>query len=296
MERVAILLAVYNGRQWIDEQLQSILEQKNVGLDVYISVDLSDDGSYEHLVTTYSHLPNIHILDYGKRYGSAGSNFYRLVLDSPIDKYDYVSFCDQDDVWFDNKIQRAIKMIEQKHVDAYSGNVVAFWENGKECLISKSQPQVEYDFLFEAAGPGCTYVFKRSLACDFKQFLLNSTDAVNVALHDWLLYSFSRVNNYTWYIDDVPFMKYRQHASNQVGANNSIKAGFKRLKLAKCGWYKNEVNKLCVVLKFENDPIVDMIKRNDFKRTLLMLLNITKFRRRFRDRLMLAVFILLRWV
>ena len=44
--KVAILMAAYNGRKWIEEQLHSIWSQENVLIDIYISVDLSTDDTY----------------------------------------------------------------------------------------------------------------------------------------------------------------------------------------------------------------------------------------------------------
>ena len=44
---VAVLLAAYNGIRWINEQINSILNQKYVNVVVYISVDISSDGTYE---------------------------------------------------------------------------------------------------------------------------------------------------------------------------------------------------------------------------------------------------------
>ncbi|MBO98493.1 MAG: glycosyl transferase, partial [Flavobacteriales bacterium] len=45
--RVAVLLAAWNGMQWIEQQVESILKQKGVQADIYINVDISDDGTYQ---------------------------------------------------------------------------------------------------------------------------------------------------------------------------------------------------------------------------------------------------------
>jgi len=45
LPKVAFLLATYNGMQWIEEQLVSILSQSEVDVMVYISVDRSTDGT-----------------------------------------------------------------------------------------------------------------------------------------------------------------------------------------------------------------------------------------------------------
>ena len=44
---VAVLLTAFNGIKWIEEQVESIFYQKDVNIDIYISIDLSNDGTYE---------------------------------------------------------------------------------------------------------------------------------------------------------------------------------------------------------------------------------------------------------
>lgn len=293
MHKVLVLLAVYNGRKWIDEQLNSIRAQENVKVDILASVDLSTDGSYEYIQKNH---PDVHLLPYGKRYGSAGKNFYRLLLDAQFNNYDYISFADQDDVWLADKLSHAIRVINEKQVDAYSGNVTAFWEDGRQQLIDKSQPQVEFDYFFEAAGPGCTYVFKTKLALKFQFFLKNTLESQDVALHDWLLYAYARSNHYQWYIDSQSKMLYRQHANNEVGANESLKAACKRYHLVKNGWYKKEVVKLLSLFGDDNQLLKKNINKNRIFPKLSFMVNINKIRRRSRDRYAFLIFYILRFI
>jgi len=43
--RVAVLLAAYNGEQWIRYQLDSIWSQEGVTVDVFVSLDVSSDST-----------------------------------------------------------------------------------------------------------------------------------------------------------------------------------------------------------------------------------------------------------
>lgn len=296
MEKIAVLLAVYNGRKWVDEQIESILKQKDVSLELYISVDLSTDNSFEYLKDKYKLLSNIHFLPYGKRYGSAGKNFYHLLLNVPCENYNFISFADQDDIWHIDKLKNAITALKREARQAYSSNVIAFGKDGSQRLIDKAQPQVKYDYFFEAAGPGCTYVFTGNLAIHFINFLKTKNEAQEVELHDWLLYAYARHNNYAWFIDSRPSMLYRQHESNQVGANNSLAAWKKRICLVKIKWYRNEINKL-LRLFGNNDTkkIYDKINNSYFGR-LSLAFQVCKFRRRLRDKLTLMVLFILNMV
>jgi len=113
--------------------------------------------------------------------------------------------------------------MEIANAEAYSASVIAFWEDGREKLIDKSQPQRELDYLFEAAGPGCTYIFTNKAATLIKSYLNTFPELNGFVLHDWLSYAILRHNSYKWIIDSEPKMKYRQHSANQVGANTSFK-------------------------------------------------------------------------
>ena len=45
--KIAVLFAAYNGMKWMDEQIETIFNQQGVEITVFISVDLSTDGTYE---------------------------------------------------------------------------------------------------------------------------------------------------------------------------------------------------------------------------------------------------------
>ncbi|MVW23877.1 glycosyltransferase [Escherichia coli] len=293
MNKVAVLLAAYNGEQWIQEQISSILKQKNVDVTLFISIDQSSDNTLMLCEELALSEPRINLLPYGDIFGGAALNFYRLIKDVDFTSFDYISFADQDDIWLEDKLQRASLFLEK--YDVYSSNVIAFWPNGKAVLINKAQPQVKYDFLFEAAGPGCTYVIHRDVAIEFKKFIVSKWQEVKkIELHDWLFYSFSRVKNFQWVIDERPGMYYRQHQNNQVGANNTMAGAVKRLNLIKCKWYREQICRMISV--FEDEvyiPFYRELKTDSYFDKLKILPCLNKIRRRPRDRMYLAIAILI---
>nr|WP_302444092.1 glycosyltransferase [Hafnia alvei] len=292
MKKIAVLLAAFNGERWLNEQINSILNQRGVDITIFISVDYSDDNSFELCSDLSKKNNKIQVLSYGERFGGAGKNFFRLICDVNLDDFDYVSFSDQDDIWLDDKLYRACLILDK--YDVYSSNVIAFWPTGKKILINKAQPQVEFDYLFESAGPGCTFVFDIKCAKMFRAFLEDKHKEVElVALHDWLFYAFARANDFSWYIDSKPSMLYRQHANNQVGANNSLKAIFKRLKLIKSKWYSNQINKIADLLYDTDIPFRYYLKSNNYFKKLNLLRYITKLRRKTKDKILLCIVIIL---
>ena len=49
MKKVLILMATYNGAKYLDEQIQSLIEQKNVQVDILVRDDGSTDNTIEVL-------------------------------------------------------------------------------------------------------------------------------------------------------------------------------------------------------------------------------------------------------
>ena len=284
--KIAVLLAAYNGMQWIEEQIDTIFNQQDVDVTIYISVDLSTDGTYEWAEQLAEKHTNVALLPYGERFGGAGPNFFRLIKDVDVSGFDAFSFADQDDIWHPEKLAKAYSKIATGQCDVYSSNVTAFWADDRECLIKKSQPQKKLDHFFEAAGPGCTYVFSQKSILSFQRFLIKSGSGLNkVELHDWLAYAFCRESGFKWFIDDWSSMRYRQHENNQVGTNNSFAAYKKRFSMIKNKWLRKQVNAIIV--------LVAPAKLEMINSRLFLIRHSTELRRNLRDRLFLLVMIFL---
>jgi rhamnosyltransferase len=279
MDRVLILLAAYNGENYIQQQVESIHSQKNIYIDIYISIDNSTDNTIsicESLVRAHS---NVYLLSLGQNFGGAAKNFFRLFRDVDFSDYDYVALADQDDIWSEDKLFTAITEISTRKVDAYSSNVTAFWPDGREHLVDKAQPQREFDYLFEAAGPGCTYVFNQDLAQKIQKFLIEKYNVDYFILHDWLFYAYARSHGYSWYIDSVPHMDYRQHHNNQVGVNNSFKSFWVRLKYVVFDDGLLQVKSLLRLLSDSNPQLKEWALFGR-KQIFNMLFKVTQFRRK----------------
>ena len=283
---IAVLLAAYNGMEWIEEQVASISSQKNTSIQIFISVDLSNDKTYEWCQNLARNNSYIKVLPYGERFGGAAKNFYRLIRDVDFSYFDYIALSDQDDIWDSDKLHHAISVIEKDNLDGYSGNVIAFWSDGQERLLKKNFPQKRFDYFFEAAGPGCTYVFKQQAIQKFKKFLIKNWTKVNlVELHDWMIYAYFRSQGMKWKIDSKSLMRYRQHDNNQVGLNYGLKAYLIRLKKIKAKWYRNEVQKIIYLLNGRSSQDISLKKLFSTK-------NFWHLRRRPRDAIFLLFIII----
>jgi len=299
LPRVAVLMATYNGMGWIQAQLDSILTQENVDITLYASDDGSNDGTDDTLRVLRKIDPRVVVLPKIASTGSAGQNFYRLIRDVDTNAFDYVAFADQDDIWHQDKLIRHIHLINHHQVAAVSSNVTAFWPDGTEQLIVKSQPQLKYDFLFESAGPGCSFLMTPWLVARVREQLLAPiSQARQVALHDWLTYAVCRAYGAKWFVDATPSLYYRQHALNVVGANSGMLAKWTRLIQFQQGWYRAEVAKIShVCATINQDPKINVIARLVARPSLLsnlkLLCLVGDTRRRFIDRLGLAICLVL---
>ena len=94
-KKVAVMMSTYNGELYIEEQIESILQQPGVDVFLYIRDDGSSDGTLR-ILQKYSSTDKVHI-QYGKHIG-IGNSFMELLWSLP-DTYDYYSFSDQDDIW-----------------------------------------------------------------------------------------------------------------------------------------------------------------------------------------------------
>ncbi len=278
-------MAACNGKSWIGNQVNSILSQDAVDVKIFVSVDLSKDGT-EHLVDQLSlGEPRLSILPHGKKFGGAGPNFYRLISEVDFSGFDYVAFADQDDIWLPNKLSRACDQLTQAGADAYSSNVTAFWPDGRQVLVNKSQPQERWDFLFEAAAPGCTYVMSTKLARELQAFTLKNPKSMQkIAMHDWFTYAFARAKGFRWVIDSYPGMLYRQHAQNQVGANSGFRAFIYRAGRVLDGWGLGQSALIADALGLiEEQPVKRWLSGTRIG-YLRLALNFWQCRRRLRDK------------
>lgn len=250
---IAVLLATYNGAKYIEEQLLSILNQKNVSLSIYVSDDFSSDNTLEIIEKIQKKYNNIIILPQ-KNSGGAARNFFRLIKDVDIKNFEYIALADQDDIWNENKLSNAVLQLRNYQCDGYSSNVTAFWESGKRKLIQKAAPQTLYDYIYESPGPGCTFVATKESFQSFKLFLESNWEQISkIEYHDWFIYAYYRSRNFNWHIDQNSNMMYRQHENNQIGSNIGFSAIKKRLNLISSGWYKNEIKKIVTVLNLDKN-------------------------------------------
>ncbi len=248
--RILVLLATYNGKRWLDEQLDSLLAQEGVRVDLLIGDDRSTDGTRELLLDLCARRPEARLCGWDSGSGSAGGNFRRLYLAAEPAAYDYVALADQDDVWLPNKLARGVAALRQSGAQGYSCAVNAFWPDGKSAVLAQVARTRAADFLFEGAGQGCTFVVRAAAFARVQQFCRDHPQQANgLHYHDWLIYVLARAWDMAWYFDAQPMIRYRQHDGNEIGSRGGMGAINKRLGMIRNGWYRKQVRVAAAVYR-----------------------------------------------
>lgn len=225
MNKILVYMATYNGSKYIDEQIESILNQDNVVLDLWISDDCSTDDTIEKLYKYAAIHDNIFIFRNETNLGYK-KNFLSLIQREIHSEYDYFALADQDDVWDRNKLISGIEFIKENNVDlddntpmAYSSNLTVVNEN-LDVIGSLNSPEevkkfTNLNLLLENKCTGCTLIFNNAL----RKIVLDFPVERIKYPHDELICKLAIIFG-KYYFDVRSFIKYRQHSNNQIGAGN----------------------------------------------------------------------------
>lgn len=242
---VAILLATYNGQSFVADQVQSILSQTGVHTHIYVR----DDGSTDDTIAIVSALQNavphrISIVSDGLGpTGSAAGNFFALLNGVDVASFDYIAFADQDDFWLPRKLQRAVECLSHQRGGGYSSNLLA-WEVDTDTfwLMRKHGQPEKFDYLFQGASAGCTYVLDAPSASLVRQRIASLAQQYCADVsHDWVIYAICRSAGVPWFRDAESFIHYRQHHHNVYGARPGLSGMVARFRMISNGWYRNHI-------------------------------------------------------
>lgn len=262
--RTLILMATYNGEKYIHQQIKSLISQKAVNNTLLISDDNSTDNTLD-IIESYTNkkfdnfriLPILHNISdnnkinhsnkHSESVSRASDNFRNIIIQSEL-SYDFYAFCDQDDIWHENKIIRAISRLNSKTKPMlYCSATNLINEKGK--FISKShikniKPCFE-NSLVQSIASGNTMIMNKPAFEILKQSLEKNT----VPAHDWWTYMIISGSGGEVCYDSEAFIDYRIHENNVTGTNYNLIKYFERIIIALRGNYKNWNNLNCSVLK-----------------------------------------------
>lgn len=218
MDSIVVLMSTYNGDKYIDEQIASILNQKEVNVHLYIRDDGSTDDTV-YILTKYKNMyPRKIDLELGDNKGVKNS-FAWLILNAPNSQY--YAFADQDDIWDADKLYIAISMIKKKEKETvlYFCNQRCVDENNKNEFIRLSKNNLQPYFMntiFFNRYSGCTMVFDNNLIKKMRKVLSSYEGNVRV-MHDIVCLVIAQLTGNTIY-DSTAHMSFRRHEANVTEA------------------------------------------------------------------------------
>lgn len=227
MEKVVILMSTYNGELYLQEQIDSILNQE--GIIPYLII--RDDGSTDNTTTILNnyknHYNNIEVLLNNNK--GCKTSFYELCKYS-IKKFpnnNFFAFADQDDVWLPNKLSEALKYLKGEDINIpllYYCQTKSVDRDLNYLPVQSSTRDLDFpETCISYAAAGCTMVFNR---VSLSLFLLAKPN--QMYLHDSWMYKMVSVCGGKILADSNSYILYRQHGNNIVGSNHSRFSQLKR--------------------------------------------------------------------
>lgn len=112
--KAVIMMTTYNGAKYVEEQLNSLENQTFHNWDLYISDDGSSDQTLQILEKYMAQDDRIKKILHHSDHHGAFNNFYnvmRYVKSLPNENYQYFFYCDQDDIWINEKMAIEIERL-----------------------------------------------------------------------------------------------------------------------------------------------------------------------------------------
>ena len=225
MSSILILMAAYNGRPYIGEQIDSILAQDCDAWHLIVSDDGSDDGTADVLSAYAARYPQkITRYTSENKFGAAREHFLHL-LQSHHDA-DYVMFCDQDDVWHPDKISCTLKKMQE--IEENNLPALVFTDM---CVTDRQLQQIHHSFLaysglyadrcslsqllMQNVASGNTIMINAALV----QTVIGQLPDKGIIMHDWWFALVAAAMGRIGFVSQAT-CDYRQHGDNVIGAKN----------------------------------------------------------------------------
>jgi rhamnosyltransferase len=235
---VYILLASYNGEKYIETQLESLLSQTYTNWCLLIRDDGSTDCTLEIIEKYIKRDARIKLVDENNlnRGKGACQNFHNLIKVAVARKAPFILFCDQDDYWFPDKVEKMMNAIDksQKPTMLYSS---FFYADSNLKKLPKHVQEIKSSFLkptfkrviVQNTVYGCTMMINYQLA---EKCLPIPLEAEN---HDyWISLVATGIGAKIDHLD-MPLMLYRQH-DNNVSGNYNDHRNLSRIKRVFMNW------------------------------------------------------------
>jgi len=216
---VHILLSTHNGEAFLREQMDSLIRQTYPHIIIHVRDDGSVDDTPKILREYEEKYLHVKVV-YGENLG-INKSFYEL-LGVVSESQDLFAFCDQDDVWDEDKIAQAVGLLSQRsncESTLYLCRYQFVDEQLRKIKTSDHRRHLHFaNAVVESGVAGCTMVFGSRLKDIMRR---SDPDAWN--MHDWWVYLVATAFGEVLF-DPVPHLRYRRHSGNTTGWEKSYVA------------------------------------------------------------------------
>ncbi|MES2993279.1 MAG: glycosyltransferase family 2 protein [Pseudomonadota bacterium] len=204
---MSVIMAVYNGRRFLREQLESVLDELLPGDELLVIDDASTDGSLAMLESVDSPALRIHRNPSNLGVRASFERGLRLAA------HDIIFLCDQDDIWLPGKRAAFVQAFER---DATVLAVISDAQviDADGVVVAPSFMATRGDFRGSIAATvwrnrylGCAMALRRSLLTAALPI------PCRVPMHDMWLGAMARILGRVVYLP-VPYLQYRRHGGN----------------------------------------------------------------------------------
>ncbi|WP_353536146.1 glycosyltransferase [Cognatishimia sp. WU-CL00825] len=220
MTHVHILLAAYNGAAYLQDQLESYLQQNHQDWSLWVSDDGSHDATRKILKQFQQTHPdrNIQVIP-GPKQGLF-ANFMHL-LRHPALPAGYVALSDQDDVWLPHHLENAVQQLQGIENKAFYCATTVLTDAQLQPLRPVPPPLPATSFhnaMVQNVVAGNTIVLNPQAL----QLIRNDPPPPStLPYHDWWLYLRLTAAGADLICDPNPSLLYRQHGGNSLGNNKT---------------------------------------------------------------------------
>ena len=229
MMKLSIAMTTYNGSHFLSQQLASLARQSKQPFEVIVCDDGSTDTTLEILKSWAASVPfPVHIHQNKERLGHE-DNFLKA---AGMCTGNLVAFCDQDDVWMENKLEMCSDAFldEEVMLVLHSGKVV-----DSELADSKIKfPDIKRFKIAQPlqvetyhAAPGFAMIFRSDLLrnCDLQRRPHDHLSADLTIGHDHLAYLIGSTLGKVVFIHTCLNL-HRRHCHNTTGSFNHSRKQF----------------------------------------------------------------------
>ena len=223
----AIVLAYRDGEKYVGEQIKSIHRQTYGRFHIYVYDDASplpfDAFAKERRI-------DLRKTTISRRQRNVGlhANFLKGLAESG-DSHAYYAFSDQDDIWHDDKLARAVAWLErQPDGPALYFSSMRIVDSAGRKPIAKpvlfTRPITFANALVQSLVSGNALVMNKAA----RDLVVNTSRTTRVTHHDWWSSLIIAGAGGNIHFDPEPSIDYRQHESNDLGANLGITRKIRR--------------------------------------------------------------------